>query len=231
MGVSVYLDTILVPLSLFLTVGYHAYLWHTFTTKPSITSIGIDILRRRSWFQGVKGGDDDKKGMLAVQSMRNTLMATILTASISIMVVLLLAALVNNTYNVSELLNKNRVFGSQSSKMLALKYGSAWLFLLISFFCSAIGLGFLIDSNFLVNVSAESECDSSCSCHAQAMMERGFMLAVVGNRVLCITFTLLLWMFGPVPVLVSSVALVYGLYELDFAASLAGTTKRNLNLH
>lgn len=55
MGVSVYLDTILVPLSLFLTVGYHAYLWHTFTTKPSITSIGIDMLRRRSWFQGVKG--------------------------------------------------------------------------------------------------------------------------------------------------------------------------------
>lgn len=169
--------------------------------------------------------------MLAVQSMRNTLMATILTASITIMVVLLLAALINNTYNVSELLNKNRVFGSQSSKMLALKYGSAWLFLLISFLCSAMGLGFLIDSNFLVNVSAESESDSSCSCHAQAMMERGFMLAVVGNRVLCITITLLLWMFGPVAVLVSSVALVYGLYELDFAASFAGTMKQNLNLH
>lgn len=45
-----YSDTILVPLSLFLTIGYHAYLWRTIRTKPSSTTIGADALKRKSWF-------------------------------------------------------------------------------------------------------------------------------------------------------------------------------------
>lgn len=50
MEVLVYLDTILVPLSFFLLIGYHVYLWYTFKTKPSLTTIGIDSMRRRKWF-------------------------------------------------------------------------------------------------------------------------------------------------------------------------------------
>lgn len=54
MGLVVYLDTILVPLSLFLTVGYHTYLWHNFKNKPSNTTIGINALRRKAWFLNIK---------------------------------------------------------------------------------------------------------------------------------------------------------------------------------
>lgn len=50
MGVFMYLDTVLVPLSLFLTVGYHAYLWRSIKTRPSTTTIGADALKRKSWF-------------------------------------------------------------------------------------------------------------------------------------------------------------------------------------
>ncbi|XWS09513.1 hypothetical protein CRYUN_Cryun40dG0091000 [Craigia yunnanensis] len=188
MGFILYLDTVLIPFSLFLTLGYHAYLWQSFKQKPSSTKIGLDKLRRKTWFQDIKQGDD-KKGMLAVQSLRNTLMTTILTASIAILVNLSLAALTNNTYNVSHLVN-TQIFGLQSGRIYALKYGSASLFLLFS----------------------------SDPAYTQNIIERGFGLALIGNRVLCITFPMLLWMFGPLPVALSSAALVWGLYELDFAA-------------
>ncbi|KAH0680808.1 hypothetical protein KY290_023001 [Solanum tuberosum] len=46
-----YLDTILVPLSLFITIGYHAYLWHHLKHKPSHTTIGMNMLKRRSWLR------------------------------------------------------------------------------------------------------------------------------------------------------------------------------------
>ena len=49
MGVAVYLDTILVPLSLFITIGYHAYLCHNIKNKPSRTTYGINKLRRTTW--------------------------------------------------------------------------------------------------------------------------------------------------------------------------------------
>lgn len=160
--------------------------------------------------------------MLAVQSLRNTLMATILTASISVIINIALACLTNNTYYASHLLN-NRIFGSQTNMILVLKYGSASLFLLVSFMCSSMAVGCLIDANFLINAMSSGEDHDqiySNDAYTQRIMERGFLLAVVGERVLCVTFSLLFWMLGPVPVALSSVALVWGLYVLDFAGKL-----------
>lgn len=46
-----FLDAIFVPFSLFLTVGYHAYLWYCLKKKPSRTTRGINLQTiRRTWF-------------------------------------------------------------------------------------------------------------------------------------------------------------------------------------
>ncbi|OMO53861.1 hypothetical protein CCACVL1_28279 [Corchorus capsularis] len=223
MGFTLYLDTILIPSSIFLTLGYHVYLWQCFKHKPSATKIGVDKLIRTTWFSDIRQGDD-KKGMLAVQSLRNALMATILTASIAIMINLALAALTNNAFNAGARLFNSEIFGSQSGKMYSLKYGSASLLLLVSFLCSSMALAFLIDANFLINASSaradgdHKELSFSSRAYTQEIFERGFGLALIGNRVLCVTFPMLLWMFGPLPVALSSAALVWGLYGLDFAA-------------
>lgn len=179
---------------------------------------------------------DDKKGMLAVQSLRNTLMATILTATVTILLSLCLAALTNNTFNAANQLHLRfnghsstspAVIGLQSGRIIALKYGSAFISLLASFLCSSMAVGNLIDANFLINaLTGEREFSSSPfpDYHTETVMERGFNMAVVSNRVLCISFPLLLWMFGPVPVALSSVALVVVLYELDFPGQKFSTT-------
>ncbi|EXB54248.1 hypothetical protein L484_013974 [Morus notabilis] len=215
MGLVVYLDTVLIPLSFFLTVGYHGYLWHNFKNKPSRTTFGINALKRRAWFLDLKDGND-KKSMLVVQSLRNTLMATILTASISILVVISLATLINNAYTAAHLFS-SPLFGSQSTKIFALKYGSIAVFSSLSFVFGSMAIAFLIDANFLINSNSE-EFSLYNNEHRQTIFEKGFVLALVSNRLLCISFPLLLWMLGPVPVWLSSLALVWGLYQLDFAA-------------
>lgn len=86
-----------------------------------------------------------------------------------------------------------------------------------------MAIGCLIDANFLINAMSSGEGHDqtySNDAYTQRIMERGFLLAVVGERVLCVTFSLLFWMLGPVPVALSSVALVWGLYVLDFAGKL-----------
>ncbi|CAM8981067.1 unnamed protein product [Rhodiola kirilowii] len=212
MLLTAFSDTILVPLSLFIIVSYHAYLWHNFKHRPSFTTLGVNTLRRRLWFQDMEMGDD-KKGMLAVQSLRNTLMGAILTATVSILINISLAALANNSYSASHLLNSSSFFGSQSSKLLVLKFGSTCLVLMISFLCSSMAVCTLIDANMLINAAGEF---ASSAGYVQMIFERGFMLSVVGNRVFCMAFPLLFWLFGPVTVLVSSAVMVWGLYELDF---------------
>lgn len=163
--------------------------------------------------------------MLAVQSLRNTLMATILTASIAILANVALAALLNNAYRASHLLN-NPIFGLQSGGILALKFGSASLLLLLSFLCSSMSVGYLIDANFLINACGDHEL-SSFAGHTHTIFERGFMLALIGNRVLCICFPLLLWMLGPVLMALSSVGLVWALYELDFSVKFIKAYKQS----
>ncbi|CAA2993476.1 uncharacterized protein LOC111403025 [Olea europaea subsp. europaea] len=219
MGAILYLDTILVPMSLFITIGYHAYLWHNLKHKPALTSIGMNSLKRRAWFKELNQGDD-KKGMLAVQSLRNTLMATILTASITVIITISLAALTNNVLKANNLFSSN-FFGSKSGRILVLKFGSSSIFLLASFLCSSIALGCLVDANYLINAIGEF---SPAPGYTETILERGFALAVVGNRVLCISIPLLLWLFGPVPVALSSMGLVWGLYELDFVGKISSLT-------
>lgn len=164
--------------------------------------------------------------MLAVQSLRNTLMGTTLTATIAILIVLALAALVNNAFNAAHLILNNAFFGSQSTKIFALKFGSAALFLSISFFCGSLAMGFLIDANFLINSCGEF---SSLPEYTQTVFEKGFILALISNRMLCITFPLLLWMLGPIPVWLSSLALVWGLYQIDFAGKFTKCNKQSLS--
>ena len=147
-----------------------------------------------------------------MQTLRNTLMMTILTASITILVNMALAALTNNSYNASHHLFSSGVFGSKSDKIFVLKYGSASLLLVISFLCSSMAVGYLIDANFLMNGHDEFLTLG----YTQTILERGFALAFVGNRGLCLTVPLLLWMLGPLALLFSSLALLWVLHQLDF---------------
>ncbi|KAL1549049.1 hypothetical protein AAHA92_17200 [Salvia divinorum] len=213
----VYVESIIVPMSLFLTIGYHAYLWQKLKTKPSQTTIGMNMLKRRSWLRQLNQGDD-KKGMLAVQSLRNSLMFAILTATITVIITLCLAALTNNAFNAADMLASSDLFGSQSPRIMVLKYASSSIFLLASFLCSSMAVGFLVDANFLINAIGEFAPGGG---YTEAVVERGFAMAVVGNRVFCMALPLLLWLFGPLPVALSSAALVWVLYELDFVASLS----------
>ncbi|XP_061349884.1 uncharacterized protein LOC133295100 [Gastrolobium bilobum] len=225
MEVPVYMDTILIPLSLFITLGYHAYLCHTIKNKPSHTSYGINKLRRTAWGLNLNQGDD-KKAMLIVQSMRNTLMATIFTASITILVNIALAALTNNSYNASHYLFSSEFFGSKSDKVFVLKYGSASVCLVISFLCSSMAIGFLIDANFLMNAYG----DFLSGDYTQSILERGFTLALIGNRVFIIALPMMLWMVGPVPVFLSSLALVCVLREFDFVCKFPQSHKQCINV-
>lgn len=155
-----------------------------------------------------------KMRIVPVQSLRNSLMETLLISLIAIIIINVLAALNNNAYSARRILS-GTFFGLQSGLTFQVKYASASLCLLASFLCSSMGFGCLIDANILINAWGEFPSPG----YAEKIMETGFMLGVVGNRMLYMAFPLLAWMLGPVFFLVSSVTLVLVLYELDFGGN------------
>ncbi|MCL7035839.1 hypothetical protein MKW94_023617 [Papaver nudicaule] len=209
MVVLLYLDRILVPMSIIISIGYHVYLAYCFKNKPLVTTLGVNTIRRRKWAQTIIEDPNEKTGTLVIQSLRNSQMGSILGASVTILIISSLAAITNNAYNASDLLN-NSYFGSQSIKTILLKYCFEYSFLVFSFFCSSMAVVCFVQLNFLLHVAEFSPG------YVQDMFERGCWFAFLGNRAFYVTVPLLLWIFGPVPMMLSTMALVWVLYQLDF---------------
>lgn len=158
--------------------------------------------------------EDGNKAMLGVQTFRNSLVAIILSASVSIAINGALASLANNSHTSSRLLASHPTFGSQTEAMLVLKSSSVSLFMLISFFFNSMAVGFVMEANFLINLS---EGELFLVHHAEEMMMKGVVLGVVGNRILYVGLALLIWMFGPLALGLCTVGMLWGFYRLDFS--------------
>ncbi|KAK6137178.1 hypothetical protein DH2020_029075 [Rehmannia glutinosa] len=209
-----YLDVILVPMGFLICMGYHVWLWHKVRTQPLSTIIGTNARGRRFWVAAIMK-DNDKKNILAVQTLRNTIMGSTLMATTSILLCSGLAAVISSTYSIKKPLN-DAVYGAHGEFMVALKYVTLLLVFLFSFLCHSLSIRFTNQVNFLINCPPETSNGVVTPEYVSELLERGFTLNAVGNRLFYAALPLLLWIFGPVLVFLCFVTLVPVLYNLDF---------------
>lgn len=162
--------------------------------------------------------DNDKKNILAVQTFRNMIMGSTLMATTSILLTSGLAAVISSTYSVKKPLNDS-VFGAHGELMVALKYVTLLLIFMFSFICHSLSIRFVNQVNFLIN-TGDLQPDECCHAvtpeYVYELLEKGFLLNTIGNRLFYGALPLLLWIFGPVMVFLCSVSMVPVLYNLDF---------------
>ncbi|KAF9617548.1 hypothetical protein IFM89_037360 [Coptis chinensis] len=207
-----YLDLILVPLGFMITIAYHVWLWHKVRTQPLTTIIGTNATGRRLWVSAMMK-DNDKKNILAVQSLRNAIMGSTLMATTSILLCSGLAAVISSTYSVKKPLN-DTIYGAHGEFMVALKYVTLLLIFLFAFLCYSLSIRFINQVNFLINTP--QDCMSVVTPeYVSDLLEKGFTLNTIGNRLFYAALPLLLWIFGPVLVFLCSVTMVPILYNLD----------------
>ncbi|MCL7033686.1 hypothetical protein MKW94_009327 [Papaver nudicaule] len=213
-----YLDLMLVPLGFAATVIYHVYLWHKVRTQPYSTIIGTNAAGRRLWVSSMMK-DNDKKNILAVQTLRNAIMGSTLMATTSILLCTGLAAIISSTYSVKKPLNET-IYGAHGEFMTALKYVSLLLIFLFAFLCYSLSIRFINQVNFLIN-SPQDTAGASMVNHqyVSELLEKGFVLNTVGNRLFYSALPLLLWIFGPILVFLCSMTMIPILYNLDFIMS------------
>ncbi|XP_031257563.1 uncharacterized protein LOC116121056 [Pistacia vera] len=208
-----YLDVILVPLGFSITIAYHVWLWHKVRTQPLTTTLGTNS-RGRSYWVAAMMKDNDKKNILAVQTIRNMIMGSTLMATTSILLCTGLAAVISSTYSVKKPLN-DAVYGGHGEFMLALKYVSLLTIFLFSFFCHSLSIRFVNQVNILINTPPDPSGIVTPE-YVSELLEKGFLLNTVGNRLFYAALPLLLWIFGPVLVFLCSLTMVPVLYNLDF---------------
>lgn len=221
-----FLDLALIPLSLLLPMAYHAWLWREVRLRPLRTAVGINAATRRLWAIGMMK-DNAKNAVTVVQSVRNVIMGSTLMATTAILFCTGVAAGLSSTYTIKKPLS-DTVFGAHGEYMMALKYVALMLLFLLAFLCHSLAICFLNQASFLINTSAclfSSSADSDAAVlglplpptrdYIGDVLERGFTLNLVGNRLFYAGVPLLLWIFGPLLAFLSSMVMVPILYSLD----------------
>ena len=133
-------------------------------------------------------------------------------ATTSILLCSGLAAVISSTYSVKKPIS-DAIYGAHGELMVALKYVTLLLVFLASFMCHSLSIRFINQVNFLINCPPESTV--TCE-YVSELLEKGFALNAIGNRLFYSALPIMLWIFGPVLVFVCSITLVPILYNLDF---------------
>lgn len=141
-------------------------------------------------------------------------MGSTLMATTSILLCSGLAAVISSTYSIKKPLN-DTIYGAHGEFMMALKYVTILLFFLFSFLCHSLSIRFVNQANFLIN-TPQDPMNVATPDYVSEVLEKGFVLNTVGNRLFYTALPLLLWIFGPVLVFLCSITLVPLFYNLDF---------------
>ncbi|GLJ43214.1 hypothetical protein SUGI_0897090 [Cryptomeria japonica] len=223
-----FLDLIFVTLGILLSILYHAFLWYKVKNHPLKTVIGVNSIGRKLWVKGIMK-DGEKNGVLAAQTLRNSIMESTLMATTSIILGCGMAAMISSTYSIKRPLN-DTALGSQGDFILGIKYLLVLLFSLFSFLCHSLSICCKCEVGSLIATPVKRHDLASMisSDYVCKVLERGFLFNIVGNRAFYGGFPLLFWVIGPLPVFLGSSLLVLVLYSTDFVSS--GMVSRNRDL-
>ncbi|XP_059446824.1 uncharacterized protein LOC132178400 [Corylus avellana] len=159
--------------------------------------------------------DIEKRNIVAVQTLRNTIMGSTLMATTSIILCAGLAEVISSTYGVTKTPFDDTVYGGQGEFMVAVKRATLLITFLLSFFSHSMSLTFLNQVNILISTLEDPKSIVTPE-YVSHLLEKGCGLSTAGNRIFYLAIPLLLWFFGPLLAFLCFLTMVPLLYNHDF---------------
>jgi len=201
------LDLVLVPCGLVVMLSYHLLLLYRILRHPSTTVIGYENHNKAAWVRRMVRAAPDETG-LALSVISDNISASTNLASLSIALGSLIGAWISSTTKVfmTEL-----VYGDRSQATATVKYISLLVCFLASFTCFIHSARYYVQASFLVT-TLDSDVPAD---YVQRAIIRGGNFWSMGLRALYFATTLLMWIFGPLPMFACSLLMVVILHMLD----------------
>ena len=204
-------EIMLVLLAAIVIVAYHAYLYTKVRRDPLTTAIGITNHARRMW---VKGVIRDKRDILAVQTLRNQVMAATFLASTSILVSLGLLSAAFRPGVFSDVSHALNLLGTKTETLWMFKLMLLGVLFFFTFFNFTLAIRYNNHAGFMINTFEHNDATVSEEAVTQ-VVNHGALHYTIGMRGFYLSVPLALWLFGPIWMLAGSLVLVSVLYGLD----------------
>lgn len=204
------MDAACVPTGFFIFICYHIQLFYRIQKYPSTTVQGTNQLCRQTWVQYMRK-DPARNANVAVNAIRNGLMASSLLATTTITLCTIIAAIITHSNGITSS-NSNSGAPITPSPQLF----SVFTCLLISFLCNLQTLRFSCFVSFPVCLPLSDDKSLGLSPeYVFDSFDKSYVFWSLGVRAFFFNIPMLLWLFGPVYMLLASLAMVIALHFLD----------------
>lgn len=201
------LDLVLVPSGLAIMFVYHLFLLYRILRFPHTTVVGYENNNLKAWVARMLKASPNEIS-LALNVISNNMSESSTLASVSIALSSLIGTWIGST---SKVFMSQVIYGDTSQSTSSVKYISLLVCFLIAFTLFIHSARYFVHATYLLS-TLDSDVPVS---YVQTAVLRGSNFWSMGMRALYFATTLLMWIFGPIPMFVSSVFMVAALHVLD----------------
>jgi uncharacterized membrane protein len=200
--------------SVALLAGYHIYVRIRIRLDPNYTVQAVHAVARAAWVESVMA---EKRDILAVQTLRNSTMAATFLASTAVLLIMGALSLSEHGGDLEHALHSLNVHGTVDPSLWMTKLILIILDLCVAFFSFTLAVRKFNHVGYLLNVPKTFDHPVVNTRYVAALLNRAARHYSIGMRAYYFTMPLLFWLFTPILMLVSSIALVFLLHHLDRA--------------
>jgi uncharacterized membrane protein len=197
-----------------LIIIYHVHYYFQVKRFPMQTAIGITRHLRTFWVETIM---EQKRDILAVQTLRNWVMASSFLASTAILIGLGMLSYIFQHKNISELpFSFDRIVTSMGNIDI-MKILILFMIFAFAFFNFTLSIRYYNHVNFLINVPLGRD-DLVTVGYVTKVLNLGMIHYTWGMRAYYLSGPFFLWLFGPIWMLLGSLSLLIVLYRIDRTA-------------
>jgi uncharacterized membrane protein len=207
-------DVLALLLSAAAVLAYQLYLRWRERHDPAASALYGMNAARMAWVEGVMREGRD---ILAVQTLRNSMMASSFMASTAILLIIGVLTLSAQGDKMSGTWHALNLLGQEGADIWLFKLLLMLFTLLFAFFAFCLSIRLYHHIGYQINTAPDLRREVTQPAHVGAELNRAAIFYRLGMRAYYYTVPLLLWLFGPVWLLGATTLLIFFLYHLDRA--------------
>jgi uncharacterized membrane protein len=190
---------------------YHVHYYFQVKQFPMQTAVGITRYLRTFWVETIM---EQKRDILAVQTLRNWIMASSFLASTAILISLGILSYIFQHKQISELpFSFNRIVTNMENIDI-LKILILFMIFAFSFFNFTLSIRYYNHVNFMINVPLDRDALVTVG-YVTKTLNLGMIHYTLGMRGYYLSGPFFLWLFGPIWMFLGSILVLFVLYTID----------------
>jgi len=198
-----------------LILAYYLYLNRRSRRAPHSSVHALNAMIRERWVDMIM--TQDNKEILAVQTLRNSVMASNFMASTAVLLII-------GTLNLSEKIGQWSLVWhpyvlsqNVSSELWQIKLGLLLLDFSIAFYCFSMAIRFFNHVGYMINLPSDPSTDRRHHKQTCIYLNRAGSYYTFGNRTFFFSLPIIMWFLGPYFLMLATLGLICGLAMLDRA--------------